>query len=161
MALLLVLAVGERAGAMTPAATADRDRDRSTACEDEGRSVEEHEVIVAPEPVRVILPCSLAEHAFVVPSGDPSCADATIYVVTDAGVLLCQIDVAALASSTTLTIEQAPSATFSSSTAFSAAGIPSFASTLMPPLVVDLAGPLPAAWALPRDGHAHPPAVPS
>lgn len=161
MALVLVLAVGvaEGAGAVTPPERATSER--STACEDEGRSIEEQHEVIAPEPARVILPCALAEHAFVVPSGDPSCADATIYVVTDAGVLLCQIDVAALASATTLTIEQAPQATFSSSTAFSAAGIPSFASTLMPPLVVDLAGARPAAWALPRDGHARPPAVPS
>lgn len=130
-----------------------------TACEEDGHS---DEVQATPEPARMILPCSLAEHAFVSPSsGDPSCADAAIYLVTDAGVLLCQIDVSALASSSLPHIEKAPPATFATSTAFSAGGIPAVGAALPPPLVVDLAAVPGPAPALPRDGFGRPPPVPS
>ena len=115
---------------------------------------------IVPEPVRLILPCALAEHALVA-SGYPSCADAAIYIVTDAGVLLCQIDVSALASSIPLHIESAPVANMSTSSAFAASAVPACGAALAPPLAVDLLANCPELHALPRDGFARPPVLPS
>lgn len=123
------------------------------------------EVSVEPTPPppavpRVILPCAVAEHVLTA-TGDLACADATLYVVTHAGTLLCEVDVPALVASSMPTIERAPGATLSASSAFSAAGLaPSFAG-IVPPLVVDLPGAPVDSGAAPRDGFTRAPSVPS
>jgi hypothetical protein len=124
----------------------------------------EDELSVEPAPppavARVILPCAVAEHVLTA-TGDLACADATLYVVTHAGTLLCEVDVPALVASSMPTIERAPGATLSASSAFSAAGLaPSFTG-IVPPLVVDLPrAPLDPS-ATPRDGFTRAPSVPS
>lgn len=131
------------------------------ACEDEVTVADavEHREREAPPP-RLILPCAVAEHVLTA-TGDLACADATLYVVTHAGTLLCEIDVPALVASSSPTIERAPAATLSASSAFSAAGLASLQISLLPPLVVDLPRGAPVTTSAPRDGFARPPAVPS
>lgn len=127
----------------------------------------EDEVSVEPAPVaapvvapRVILPCAVAERVFTA-NGDLACADATLYVVTHAGMLLCEVDVPALVASSMPTVERAPGATLSASSAFSAAGLSPSITSILPPLVVDLPRAPFNSGAAPREGFTRPPAVPS
>lgn len=110
-------------------------------------------------PVRVILPCGVAEQVLL--AGDLACADANPYLVTHNGTLLCELDVPALAATTSPVLERAPAATLSSSSAFSAAGVAPAVSALVPPLVVELLGARPHVPMAPREGFVRPPAVPS
>jgi hypothetical protein len=129
-------------------------------CEDEV-SLEPAEIAVAPEVApRVILPCAVAEHVLT-STGDLACADATLYVVTHAGTLLCEVDVPALVASSMPTVERAPGATLSASSAFSAAGLASVPTGIVPPLVVDLPRAPLDSNAAPRDGFTRAPSVPS
>lgn len=123
-------------------------------CEDV--SVEPVEVPTA----RVILPCAVAEHVLTA-TGDLACADATLYIVTHAGTLLCEVDVPALVASTMPTVERSPGATLSASSAFSAAGLSPTMTSLLPPLVVDLPRPHIDSGIAPRDGYTRAPSVPS
>jgi hypothetical protein len=139
------------------------DRADLSECQDEVSL--EPAVVVAPPvapppPARVILPCAVAEHVLTA-SGDLACADATLYVVTHAGTLLCEVDVPALVASSSPTVERAPAATLSASSAFSAAGLASLSTGVVPPLVVDLPrAPLPSG-ATPQDGFTRALSVPS
>jgi hypothetical protein len=117
----------------------------------------------APAPevaLRVILPCAVAEHVLT-STGDLACADATLYVVTHAGTLLCEVDVPALVASSMPTVERAPGATLSASSAFSAAGLAPTFTGIVPPLVVDLPRAPFHSGAAPRDGFTRAPSVPS
>jgi hypothetical protein len=122
-------------------------------------SVCEEEEPAPPRETRPVLPCALAESGEL--NADAACADATFYVVTPAGVLLCQIDVDLLVSGSSTTIERAPPAH---------AGSPmSSAVTALASHGVDL--PVPVAWLRPssadtasggpRDGFGWAPPSPS
>jgi hypothetical protein len=111
------------------------------------------------EPTRVILPCGVADN--VITAGNASCADATFYIVTADGEVLCQIELPVLAPSTTTSIERAPGGLPSSSSSFGAAAHATDIGRLPLPCVVDLAAGGSSSASIPADGHARPPPVPS
>src|SRR5690349_11954249 len=159
----LIAICGAFALTATPALALDGVARDLAECEDEV-SLEPTAALAAPAvdvvAPRVILPCAVAEHVLT-STGDLACADATLYVVTHAGTLLCEVDVPALVASSMPTVERAPGATLSASSAFSAAGLASVPTGVVPPLVVDLPRAPHASAAAPRDGFARPPSVPS
>lgn len=107
----------------------------------------------APEEPSLILPCVLAEMG-------PSCADATFYLVTTTGILLCQMDIPALAAGGLPQVERTP-ARLPASSAFFAAALPVEVAAVPPALVREL----PAAdvddAGLARDGFARSSCPPS
>lgn len=107
--------------------------------------------------VRPVFPCALAESGAL----DASCADATFYVVTPAGVLLCQIDVDILASASSTTIERAPPAFPGSPSSSAVHALASSGADVPPPIAClrPRAGPAFAGGLC--DGHGRPPPVPS
>lgn len=93
---------------------------------------------------RVILPCVLAEMG-------PSCADATVYVMTTGGVLLCQMDIPALAAGGLPQVERTPASPPASS-AFFAAALPGTVPALPFALVRELPSASFDSGGAPRDG---------
>ncbi len=108
-----------------------------------------------PEPERVILPCALADGVSM--GGAAGCADAAVYVVTTAGVLLCQIDIPALADAGSgAHFEDAPALPAPPpSSAFTAAAAAAASGARLPPVFARVlaAAPTDGAGGL-RDGHA-------
>jgi len=83
----------------------------------------------AAETADIILPCAVAE------SGDlgPLCVDATGWLITQTGVVLCQFAVLHTAPEP-LTFDERPSERAAQFTAFSAAGLPLSTTDVAPPL---------------------------
>jgi hypothetical protein len=106
----------------------------------------------APDPAeraereRIILPCVLAEMGH-------SCTDATVYVLTTAGVLLCQFDIPVLAVGAGLPQVERANASVSGITSLSMVALPVDAARLPPLLAVDLSVAPPRLAAAPRDGY--------
>ena len=87
-----------------------------------------------------ILPCALLDSGLLQrgladDATAPGCADTPFYVVTHAGVLLCQVDVELFAGSGVPTLERAPSALPSSTGSGPAALATPGLAALVPPLV--------------------------
>jgi hypothetical protein len=85
-----------------------------------------------PRTVDVILPCAVAE------SGDlgPLCVDATVWLLTQTGVVLCQVTLFEAAFEP-LSIEQRPTDTLATMSTFAAAGLLTSTDRLALPLVHD------------------------
>src|SRR5688572_28143055 len=140
-----------RPGAVSALSVCEEDGD-----DDEGEG-EANEVAVETPRERPLLPCALAESGVL----DASCADATFYVVTPQGILLCQIDVDLLVSSGTSSVERAPPVAPGSSSSAAPHALASFGESLAPPVAVERQPPEVALSIGPRDGHGRPPPTPS
>lgn len=98
-------------------------------------------VVKSPSPPAAILPCALVDSGV---AGHPAelfgggsagaCADSPFYVVTHAGVLLCQVDVALFAIAGDTAIEPGPSAAPAPSTARPPAAPAATCDRLAPPV---------------------------
>lgn len=132
MRLLVVLAL------LTLAGAARAEGGVHPLCE-EGRADDElGEPLPLTAPAAAILPCAMVDSGLLQDGGTLACADTPFYVVTHAGVLLCQVDVEWFAATAAPALERAPSAAAPSSSAAHAAAAVSTLEELATPWPVEL-----------------------
>jgi hypothetical protein len=129
----LVAAAGAHASPLCVDGTDDASDDLPAALASGANGANANAADRVAEEARVILPCAVAD------TGN-GCADASIYVLTTGGVLLCQIDIPALAAGGQALpeVEQIPGTPPPSSSGTAAvAGLPPAGAVLPPVLVRD------------------------
>lgn len=137
-------------------------------CEEERAGESEPAALGHTPPALAILPCALIDSGRVAAPGalddgaPTACADSPFYVVTHAGVLLCQVDVELFSLADDDAVERAAPAQATSTTALHAATFVAAPQRLTPPGPVALLGrPVDARAGHARDGHTWRPPRPS